>query len=139
MTLERLKVEFIVQERERWYLDHSLKIDRKAKIKMEPYLENFKSPQLQLCYKEVHRPGFSYKMWFVKDSLSRWVINFNEEPDDKYLVKVHEYKDEDLQIDKDFEKKDSIIERMTSTGVAKVAKECFPGCEIFSGKLRHKR
>ena len=105
MTLERLKVEFIAQERERWYLDHSLKIDRKAKIKMEPYLENFKSPTLQLCYKEINRYEISYKIWFIKDSESDWVINFQEdEQDGTHLVKIHRYK-EKLVVDKEFERK----------------------------------
>ena len=68
-------------------------IDEEARIKMKPYLNNFKSPKLQLCYKEVNSPGFSYKIWFVKDSQSKWVINFNEENDGKYLVKIQEYEE----------------------------------------------
>ena len=108
---ERFQEELRKQERERWGLEHSLMINEETKIKMKPYLNNFKSPKLQLCYKEVNRPGFSYKIWFIKDSQSDWVISFNEEADGKYLVKVHEYK-EVLTEYRIFDRKEEIMDRM---------------------------
>ena len=82
---------FLEKEKGKWSLEHSLMIDDEARMKMKPDLENFKSSTLQLCYKEFRRPGFSHKIWFIRDSQSNWVINFNDEGDGKYLVKIHEH------------------------------------------------
>ena len=99
-------------EKENWELPHSLMINEDARIKLRKKIdEHFQSPKLQLCFKVMNRHGFCYKIWFVKDSESDWVIHFHKECDGSYLVKVYQC-DESLTVHKEMERKDEIIERM---------------------------
>ena len=99
-------------ETDRWKLPHALRIDESVNMEMRGKVdEHFQSPLLQLCHTQVIRNGFSYRRWLVKDSQSNWVINFNEESDGTYIVKVHESEDT-LTVYKELPRKDDILERM---------------------------
>ena len=82
------------RERRRWSEDHGLRINGIKKQEMSPSLQHFRSLKtLLLCSYIWIFQGAEKKRWLIKDPSSTWMINFNQEDDGTYLVRVHNNKE----------------------------------------------